>query len=274
MLIRKGIASTLVLAALVVAPALARAGERGIGVPPPAEEQTKMLVRAQAKMQEGEASFARGDFDHARSSFDDAIDIFITSGYDLRSDPKLMAAYREAVERVNRYQAIGADAEGDTVWPLQEYEATVDDFRVPEMPDPADVIAAGGDLLSAAFLTRVSELQRRFKDKFGRPFTLTGRDTGVHSRLYGPGHAADVRVSDLSASQVQFIVDNGRALNMRVLDFSTYDRVMQHNMRVMSLGRPTDTLATGIHVHLNDQPHAAPRYAEQPAAKRKFAPGQ
>jgi len=262
------------LVALAVAGVTARAEGRGIGVPPPADAEEQMLARAQAKMQEGEASFARGDFDHARTSFDDAVDIFITSGYDLRSDPKLMAAYREAVERVNRYQAIGVDAEGDTVWPLQEYEATVDDFRVPELPDPADVLAAGGDLLNAAFLTRVSELQHRFKDKFGRTFTLTGRDTGVHARLYGAGRAADVRVSDLSPAQVQFIVDNGRALNMRVLDFSTYDRVMQHNMRVMALGRPTDTLATGIHIHLNDQPHAAPRYAEQPAAKRKFASGQ
>jgi hypothetical protein len=264
----------LIALAALAAPAVARAEGRGIGVPPPAAAAEQMLARAQAKIQEGEASFARGDFDHARTSFDDAIDIFITSGYDLRSDPRLMAAYREAVERVNRYQAIGVDAEGDSVWPMQEYEATVDDFRVPEMPDPADVVAAGGDLLRAGFITRVSELQRRFKEKFGRTFTLTGRDTGVHARLYGAGRAADVRVSDLTQPQVRFLIDNARALNMRALDFSTYDRVMQHNMRVMSLGRPSDTLATGIHIHLNDQPLAAPRYAEQPAAKRKFAPGQ
>lgn len=270
----KGTVLAAAIAILFAVAPVARAGDSGIGVPPPAEQQQRMLALVQSKMTEGEACFARGDFDRARTLFDDAVDVFITSGYDLRSDPNLMASYRDTVARINRYQAIGADAEGDSVWPLQEYEATAEDFRVPEIPDPADVVAAGGDVVNAAFLTRVSELQRRFKDQFGRTFTLTGRDTPVHSRLYGSGRAADVRVHDLTQAQVQFIVQNGRALNMRVLDFSSSDRVMQHNLRVMQLGRPTDTLATGVHLHLNDQPRRASGYAEQPAAKRKFVAGQ
>jgi hypothetical protein len=274
MLSRKGMTSLLAAAVLAVAAAAsARAEGRGIGVPPSATEQAQMLARVKAKIQSGEESFARGDFEHARTAFDDAVDIFVTSGFDLRSDPELMAAYRETVERVNRYQKIGVDAEGDSIWPMQDYEATNDDFAMPEVPDPADVVAAGGDLMNAAFMTRVSELERRFKQKFGRTFTLTGRDTAVHSRLYGPGHAADVRVSDLDSAEVQFVIQNARALNMRALDFSTADRVMEHNMRVMSLGRPLDTLATGIHIHLNDQPRSV-AYAAQPAAKRKYTSGQ
>lgn len=247
----------------------ARAGERAIGTPPPADVQAVMLARARAKMTDGEESFARGDFEHARSSFDDAIDVFLDSGYDLRSNPDLMAAYREAVERVNRYQAIGVDAEGDSLWPLQDYEATKDDFREPEIPETGDVLAAG-DLVNASFLTRVSELQRRFHEKFGRSFTLTGRDTAVHSRLYGFGRAVDLRVRDLDSDEVQFILQNARALNMRVLDFSTPERVFQHNTRVIALGRPSDTMATGVHIHLNDMPRPAAAYQEQPAAKKRY----
>lgn len=272
MLSRKGIAGTIGAAALGIAlgAAPALADGRGIGVPPQPDEQQALLARVHLKVQAGEEAFALGDFDRARASFDDAVDVFIDSGFDLRSDPALNAAYRETVERVNRYQSIGLDAEGDSVWPMQEYEATASDFPSPVVPEVGDAIA-GGDLVNAAFMTRISELQRRFQERFSRTFTLTGLDTGVHSRLYGHGRAADVRVSDLSSAQVQFVIQNARALNMRALDFSTADRVMQHNMRVISLGRPSDTLATGIHVHLNDQPRVLSGYAEVPAAKRKFS---
>src|SRR4051812_42781558 len=198
MLTRKGIGIVLGVAALGIALAVApvRAEGRGIGVPPDPTEQQRILSLVHTKVQAGEAAFASGDFEHARTAFDDAVDVFVDSGYDLRSDPALMAAYRETVERVNRYQAIGLDAEGDSVWPMQEYEATVDDFPAPVVPAAGDIVAANGDLLNAGFMVRISELQRRFQEKFGRTFTLTGLDTGVHSRLYGHGRAADVRVRD------------------------------------------------------------------------------
>jgi hypothetical protein len=251
----------------------ALAQEPGIGNPPPSEVQAHVIALAKAHVKAGEESFARGDFDHARTEFDTAVDVFLTCGYDLRSSAELQATYRETVERVNRYQAIGLDAEGDSVWPLQEYEATNDDFRKEEPIPTADEVAAAGDFRSAGFLVRVAELQRRFHEKFGRQFTLTGRDTPVHSRLYGYGRAADVRVSDLAPAHVQFIVQNARALNMRVLDFSTSDRVLAHNMRVLELGRPADTLATGMHLHLNDLPRSAGGYGAVPAAKQRVTSG-
>lgn len=253
------------LAVLAVACTGALAQARGIGTPPPPDEQRQILALARVKLLAGEDSFTRGDFDHARTAFDDAVDVFLDSGFDLRSDPALMAAYRETVEKVNRYTAIGLNAEGDSVWPLQAYEATSDDFRLEDLPTPED-LAAGGDLADAKFLVRVAELQRRFQEKFGRPFTLTGRDTPVHSRLYGHGRAVDVRVHDLAANHVQFIVQNGRALRMRVLDFSSAERVAMHNMKVIASGRPLDTLATGVHLHLNDSPHSDRGYVEKPAA--------
>jgi hypothetical protein len=267
---RKGIAFAIGLLALLVGlGADARAGGKGIGAPPPVDEQTRMLARSQLHIKNGEDSFARGDFEHARTAFDEAVDVFLDSGYDLRSNPDLMAAYREAVERVNRYQSMAMDGDGEMVWPLQGYEATKDDFYVPEIPNADELAAVDGDLMRAGFHVRVGELQRRFQDKFGRPFTVTGRDTSAHSRLYGSGRAVDVRVRDHTSAQVQFLVQNARALNMRALDFSTSDRVFAHNSRVIALGRSLDTMATGIHIHLNDQPRA---YVERVAAKQKLAP--
>ena len=254
------------IAVLAVACTGALAQARGIGTPPKPEEQRQIIALANVKLVAGEDSFTRGDFDHARTAFDDAVDVFLDSGFDLRSDPNLMAAYRETVEKVNRYTAIGLNAEGDSVWPLQAYEATSEDFRLEDLPTQED-LALGGDLADAKFLVRVAELQRRFEEKFGRPFTLTGRDTPVHSRLYGHGRAVDVRVHDLAANHVQFIVKNGRALRMRVLDFSSAERVAMHNLKVIASGRPLDTLATGVHLHLNDAPAARQGYTERPAAK-------
>src|SRR4051794_7310954 len=165
--------------------ATARAGERGIGAPPAAGVATQIIALAQAHLRAGEDSFARGDFDHARTEFDMAMDAFLLSSYDMRSDSTLQAAYRDAVERINRYQTIGVDAEGDSGWPLQAYEATRDDFRPEDVSVPDLVAAAADGFRTASFLVRVAELQRRFRERFGRDFTLTGRDTEVHARLYG-----------------------------------------------------------------------------------------
>lgn len=265
------------IAAIFVAGALgfgaaageARAQAKGIGTPPPPDVQANLIARVRTKMSQGEESFARGDFENARTAFDDAVDALLLSGYDVRSDPTLLQTYRETVEKVNRYTRLGVNAEGEIVWPTQEYEATATDFPVEVAPDPGDVVASGGDLANAQFLTRVSEIQRRFEEKFGRKFTITGRDTSAHSRLYGHGRAIDVRVRDLSSAQVQFIVATARSLRMRVLDFSTSDRVYQHNMRVISLGRSLDTMATGVHLHINDVRGSSPEYTARPAGKSK-----
>ena len=267
----KKIASLIVAGALSVGLSLgeARAQAKGIGTPPPPEVQANLIARVHSYLSKGEESFARGDFDHARTAFDDAVDALLLSGYDVRSDPTLLQTYRETVEKVNRYTQLGINAEGEIVWPTQEYEATAADFPTEVAPEPGDVIASAGDLVNARFLTRVSEIQRRFQEKFGRQFIVTGRDTSAHSRLYGHGRAIDVRVRDLSPAQVRFIVDTARSLRMRVLDFSSSDRVYQHNMRVISLGRSLDTMATGVHLHINDLRGSDPNYTARPAGKSK-----
>src|SRR5687768_14481522 len=89
---------TMLTAAVALAVALALptgAQQPGIGAPPPAEAVGRMVATAQAYLKQAEESFARGDFEHARSKFDDAMEVFLSSGYDIRSEASLQAAYRD-----------------------------------------------------------------------------------------------------------------------------------------------------------------------------------
>jgi hypothetical protein len=65
------------------------------------------------------------------------------------------------------------------------------------------------------------------------------------------GSAFDIRVRDLTREQVAFIISNGNQLGMRIKDFSTWESVAAHNARTRMLGRPLDTLATGVHLHID-----------------------
>src|SRR5205085_536022 len=77
----------------------ASAQERGIGTPPPAARAAEIVATAQLHMKAGETRFLTGDFDHAREEFDQALDAFLLSGYDLRADAEIQAAYRDTLER-------------------------------------------------------------------------------------------------------------------------------------------------------------------------------
>ena len=94
-------------------------------------------------------------------------------------------------------------------------------------------------------------MRKQFHEKYQRDITLTGADHAEHRRLYGSGSAYDIRVRDLTREQVGFIIAKGTALGLRIKDFSTWDNVAAHNARTLMLGRPLDTLATGIHLHID-----------------------
>jgi hypothetical protein len=113
------------------------------------------------------------------------------------------------------------------------------------------VAESSGPLTTAVFQTRFVELRKRFEEKYGREITLTGADHAEHRRLYGSGSAYDIRVRDLTREQVGFIIAAGNALGLRIKDFSTWESVAAHNARTRMLGRPLDTLATGVHLHID-----------------------
>jgi len=205
-----------------------------------------VVKRADQHIQKGEACLSAGDTACARREFDSAIDEFLEAGVDLRSDERLRVGWRETIERINRYETSPLIATGKQFWRSQDFEG------VPAK-DPANETLAesSGPLVPELFQKRFSELRKRFQEKYSREIMLTGADHAEHRRLYGSGSAYDIRVRDLTREQVAFIITTGRSLGLRIKDFSTWETVAAHNARTLMLGRPLDTLATGIHLHID-----------------------
>lgn len=225
---------------------LSATAARAQSTAPNAGEVEAVLARAQSFLRKGESAFSSGDMDAARREFDRAIDAILESGLDVRANQALQLGWREIIEKINLYQ-INALRES-RAWKTQDFEGR------PEEEDTADIaggIVAEGPLAIETFQQKFAELHRLFREKFKREFVITGADHGEHNRLYGRGGAVDVRSRDLTYEHIQFIISAGNRLGLRVRDFTTYEKVQAHNRRVYALGRPLDTLASGLHLHID-----------------------
>jgi len=105
-------------------------------------------------------------------------------------------------------------------------------------------------LSAGDFAARFLAIQTRFASQFHRQVVVTGRDHPEHLSLYGRGGAIDVRASDLSREQVQWIVANCRSAGIRVKDFST-DSVLQAQIQSAIKAGLTDRAGTGVHLHVD-----------------------
>ena len=212
-------------------------------------EINAVLARAEQQLRKGEACFAAGEMDCARRAFDLAVDSFLESGLDVRSNERLYRSWRTIIEKINRYQLDALNDEHARGWKMQEFNELPE--RLAQAEESDSIGAEEGPLSPEEFQRRFSELQRLFRQKYKRKFIVTGEDHGEHRRLYGAGSAVDVRVRDLDSEQVAFIISTGTRLGLRVKDFSTWDKVELHNARTLNLGRPLDTLATAPHLHID-----------------------
>ena len=209
----------------------------------------KILAVAAEYLRQGEACFNTGDYECARREFDRAVDYVLELGLDLRSDEQLHKGWRAMIEKINRYQLDALSETRAGNWKTQEFNGR----PVEEKTE----IAAGednifdGPLTPEAFQRQFAELRKVFREKYDRDIVLTGADHGEHRRLYGRGSAFDIRARDLNREQVNFIIATGTKLGLRIKDFSTWQKVAAHNSRTFSLGRPLDTLATGLHLHID-----------------------
>jgi hypothetical protein len=216
---------------------------------PRAVNADEVLAVAAQKLRKGEACLAAGDVECARREFDSAVDYVFDLGVDSRNDERLRVGLRAMIEKISRYETNAELGAAKPFWKTQEFEG-----RPPqEQTEAIDTLADGssGPLSVDGFQRKFAELRKRFNEKYSRDITLTGADHSEHRRLYGAGSAYDIRVRDLTREQVAFIIANGARLGLRIKDFSTWDRVATHNARTLALGRPLDTLATGIHLHID-----------------------
>ncbi|HWO01332.1 MAG TPA: hypothetical protein VNS63_18880 [Blastocatellia bacterium] len=222
------------------------------------------LAVAEQHLRKGEACLASGDAECARREFDSAVDYVFNLGVDTRSDERLRLGLRAMIEKINHYETGSGLAAAKPFWRTQEFEGR----PLAESTDAVEALAgdSSGPLTVDGFQRKFAELRKRFNEKYARDITLTGADHSEHRRLYGAGSAYDIRVRDLTREQVAFIVATGARLGLRIKDFSTWDRVQAHNARTFALGRPLDTLATGIHLHIDRMtPAKAQAMASKPA---------
>ncbi|HXG67142.1 MAG TPA: hypothetical protein VNO70_18715 [Blastocatellia bacterium] len=233
------------LALLLVAPLSAYAQTESVNTPQ-GSGVDGILAAAHRHLSAGETCLASGDMECARRHFDRAVDSILEQGIDVRADERLLRGWRELIEKISRYE-MAAEGGGLARLKLQEYEGRPDADR----PEPEKTVAVNGPLAPADFQRSFDELQKRFREKYKRDIIITGADHGEHRRLYGKGSAYDIRTRDLSREQVRFIIAMGVKLGLRIKDFSTWERVEAHNARTLQLGRPLDTLATGLHLHID-----------------------
>ena len=60
-----------------------------------------IIDKAEALFRQGQQAFEKGQKEEARKLFDQALDAVMTSGLDLRSNPKLDSYYRQLLERIH-----------------------------------------------------------------------------------------------------------------------------------------------------------------------------
>lgn len=254
---------TIFFAAIItclIPPAMSAQTRAEAGARPQDVEQ--ILAVAEDYVRKGEACFNTGDMECARREFDRAIDYVLELGLDLRSNDQLHKGWRAIIEKINHYQLDAVSEAKAGSWKSQEFN----ERPAPEQTQVAvnEVNSFDGPLTPAEFQRQFAELRKIFKEKYDRDIVLTGADHGEHRRLYGRGSAFDIRARDLNREQVNFLIMTGTRLGLRIKDFSTWQKVAAHNARTYSLGRPLDTLATGLHLHID---RMAPTKNRQLASK-------
>lgn len=228
-----------------------------------------ILSVARQRFAKGEECLKSGNVECARREFDQAIDYIFDQGMDVRSDERLRLGLRELIEKINRYETAPASENAKGFWRTQEFDGRPADDRTEVATVDQDDIRFG-PLTASEFQRKFGELRKSFKEKYSRDITLTGADHGEHTRLYGRGSAYDIRVRDLTREQVKYIIATGSTLGLRIKDFSTWDRVAAHNARSSMLGRPLDTYATGVHLHIDRMgPTRKAKMVETPAISKQ-----
>src|SRR5215471_7333685 len=98
------------------------------------------------------------------------------------------------------------------------------------------------DFVRQDFAYRLAGLRQAFKDRFGRPLTITGTDTAEHVRLHGRGLAAEIRTHGLNPEHVDWLRDQTNAVGLNGRDYSWVTRPVTTS---------TGVRLTGPHFHVD-----------------------
>ena len=79
----------------------------------------QLIAQAEAAYSRGEADYRRGQLVEAKSEFDRAVDLFLASGFDIKSDPQLQEQFDHLLDRINGLE-MEALKQGNGFVPNQE----------------------------------------------------------------------------------------------------------------------------------------------------------
>jgi membrane-bound lytic murein transglycosylase D len=106
-----------------------------------------VINRAEHLYRLGETAFEQGDFDRSRRAFDDAVDVVLTSGLEMRSNPALRAFYVQLVGKVHQRQMRAQGSDGgfaDQAYvPAASEIAELSDAELANLGDSSNVAVNG-----------------------------------------------------------------------------------------------------------------------------------
>jgi len=193
-----------------------------------------LMERAYAEVERGTTLLDAGSAQLALQHYARAVNVLETSR--LRDNPWIrprITALEAAIGNIYRSKRLEIP---------DRYRERTADFNL------AALLRAG--LNVDQFARGLGLLESRFAERFGKSFVVTGRDHAEHLSLYGNGGAVDVRVRDLSRAEIGFLIENARAMGIRVKDFSS-DSVLADQIRRAHAAGVPDRAGTGLHLHLD-----------------------
>lgn len=100
--------------------AAARAPQGPAAAPTPGQQRVQTLIdQVERAYADGQADYHKGDLAAAKTQFDRAVDLMLTSGIDIHSDPRLQQEFERVVDEVNSLE-MDALKEGNGFAPKQE----------------------------------------------------------------------------------------------------------------------------------------------------------
>src|SRR6202000_1613806 len=71
-----------------------------------AQRNQRLIDQVERSYQSGATNYRAGHLDAARQDFDFAVDLMLTSGYDLKGDPQLNDEFEHVVDAVNSLEMV------------------------------------------------------------------------------------------------------------------------------------------------------------------------
>ncbi len=170
------------------APALAQpaAPQQPVAAPPPtintAQQQRlhHLIAQVEAAYARGDADYRRGELAEAKTQFDQAVDLMLSSGMDIKSDPQLQDEFDKIVDQVNSLE-MEALKQGNGFVPKEELTPAEAASDVTFAVDPNLVAKARADLATTKsdLPLVVNDYVASFINFFA--YTQKGHNTLLHS---------------------------------------------------------------------------------------------